>query len=332
MTTRRAPAPGGTAERSAPDLPDYAAVTPVRDEAEHLPLMVESMLAQTHPPLRWVIVDDGSRDATRSIAEAAAERVPWISVVGSEPAGDRARGAPVVRAFKRGLAEVGESYEFVTKLDADLFLPAHYFEWVARTFAHEPRAGIVGGRVLVHDGHEWGPERVGRHTVHGAVKSYRRSCLEAIGGLHASMGWDGIDEYAAKARDWRVMPLSELHVLHYARRGSKQAWWKARLEEGRGAHFMGYLPRFVLVRAAYRMAVEEPRIAGGLVLAAGFLKSLLTRAPRVDDPLAIEMVRREQRDRLRRLLRGGGVAPDIASDGGPSFWAQELARHDDAGT
>jgi poly-beta-1,6-N-acetyl-D-glucosamine synthase len=310
-------------------LPDYAVVTPVRDEASHLPLMIESMLAQTHQPVRWVIVDDGSRDATQAIARAAAERVPWITVVESEPSGERARGAPVVRAFKRGLAELDEPYEFVSKLDADLFLPAHYFEWVALTFAREARAGIVGGRVLVHDGREWQPERVGRHTVHGAVKSYRRCCLDAIGGLHASMGWDGIDEYAAKARGWRVMPLSELHVLHYAKRGSKQAWWRARLEEGQGAHFMGYLPRFVLFRAAYRMAVEEPRVVGGLVLAAGFLKGLVMRSPRVDDPLAIEMVRQEQRQRMRRLLQGAPVPPDVASGGGPSFWAQDLAARDE---
>ena len=309
-------------------LPDYAVVTPVRDEAEHLPLMIESMLAQTHGPSRWVIVDDGSSDGTGEIARAAVERTPWITVVGSKPGGERARGAPVVRAFERGRAEIAEQYEFVAKLDGDLFLPAHYFEWVARTFQREQRAGIVGGRVLVHDGREWRAEHVGRHTVHGAVKSYRRACLEDIGGLRASMGWDGIDEYGAKARGWRVLPLGELQVLHYARRGSKQAWWRARLEEGRGAHFMGYLARFVLVRAAYRMVVEEPRVAGGLVLALGFLKAALARAPRVDDPLAVEMVRREQRERMRRLLRGAGVPPDVPTAGGPSFWAQELARRD----
>jgi glycosyltransferase involved in cell wall biosynthesis len=310
-------------------LPDYAVISPVRDEAEHLPLMIESMLAQTHPPVRWVIVDDGSSDGTGEIARAAEERTPWITVVGSAPGGERARGAPVVRAFERGLAQLDEPHEFVSKLDGDLFLPAHYFEWVAQTFAHEPRAGIVGGRVVVHDGREWRPERVGRHTVHGANKSYRRACLEDIGGLRASMGWDGIDEYAAKARGWRVLPLSELQVLHYARRGSKQAWWRARLEEGRGAHFMGYLPRFVLFRAAYRMAVEEPRVVGGMVLAAGFLKALASGAPRVDDELAVEMVRQEQRERMRRLLRGGGVTPDAPSAGGPSFWAQEQARREE---
>lgn len=300
-------------------LPAYALVSPVKDEAEHLAMTIESVLAQSHRPVRWIIVDDGSEDATRRIATSYAEREPWISVVSTGGGGGRARGGRVVRAFERGRAELGEPHEFVVKLDGDLFLPSHYFAWVAETFAREPRAGVVGGRVLVHDGNEWVPERVGRHSVHGAIKAYRLACLEDMGGLRASMGWDGIDEYGARGRGWRVMPLSELQVLHYAQRGSKQRWWRARVEEGRGTYFQRYLPSFVLLRAAYRMAVERPRVIGGAFLLAGYLSAALRRAPVVDDAIAVQALRREQRGRLRRLA--GGAPVDRPAGGGPSFWA-----------
>ncbi len=304
-------------------LPAYAVVTPVKDEAAHLPLMIESMLAQTHPPAEWVIVDDGSTDGTREIAAAAAERAPWITATATGPdrGAARARGGAIVRAFDHGRSRIAADHEIVVKLDGDLFLPAHYFEWVAATFAREPRAGLVGGQVLVHDGEGWRPDSVGRHTVHGALKAYRRACLDQMGGLHASMGWDGIDEYGAKARGWKVMPLSELSVLHYARRGAKQRWWRSRMEEGRGVHFMGYLPAFVLVRAAYRMAVEQPALLGGLMLLAGYADARMRGAPIVDDQLAVAALRDEQRGRLRRLVRGGGVDPDRPAGGGPAFWA-----------
>jgi hypothetical protein len=170
---------------------------------------------------------------------------------------------------------------------------------------------LVPGR----GGHGWEPERIGSHTVHGAIKAYRVRTLEECGGLRPSMGWDGIDEYAAKARRWKVIPLPELPVRHHARRGSKQHWWRARLEEGRGAHYMGYLPSFAVARSGYRMLVERPPVLGGLALLAGWATASMRGAPRVDDPHAVAALRREQRARLRRLHAGAPVEPDQVDPG-----------------
>jgi biofilm PGA synthesis N-glycosyltransferase PgaC len=293
-------------------LPAYAVVTPVKDEAAHLACTAAAMVAQTHRPVEWVIVDDGSTDGTRELAESYHAREPWIRVVGSAADGERARGGRVVRAFEHGRAQIGSPHEIVAKVDGDIELPPDYFARVAGAFARDPRAGIVGGRVLVPGrGDSWIPERVGRHTVHGAIKAYRVTCLGDFGGLRASMGWDGIDEYGAKARGWKVIPLADLEAHHHARRGSKQRWWRARIEEGRGAHYMGYRPAFVLVRAGYRMLVERPPLLGGTALLAGWVGAWLRRAPRVDDPQAIAALRHEQGGRLRRLLKGGHVQADV---------------------
>jgi glycosyltransferase involved in cell wall biosynthesis len=298
-------------------LPAYVIVSPVRDEAEYLQRTIDSIVAQQHRPAEWVIVDDGSTDDTARIAATAAAQNDWIRVVTrrERATASRGRGKPIVEAFNEGLASVTAPHEFVVKMDGDLFVPPHYFDWVARTFERIPRAGIVGGFGLIPDGNEWIPDQLGRHNVAGYIKAYRRACLDEIGGLQASMGWDGIDEYSARARGWTTHPLTELVVLHYRRRGARQAWWRARWDEGAGNAFMGYLPSFVVLRAGYRALVERPPILSGIVLFAGWAWSRLTRRPQVPDVAAREELRREQRARLRRR---GGTAP--AAEQGPAFF------------
>jgi len=302
-------------------LPDYSVISPVKDEAQFLATTARSLISQTHRPTRWVIVDDGSTDETREIAEAFAREHDWISVIDSGKRQRRARGAPIVAAFNAGLATLEQRTELLVKMDGDLFLPSHYFEWVAETFARDERAGIVGGVVFIYDGSRWFPDPVSRHTVHGVAKTYRAACLDAIGGLRESMGWDGIDEHGARARGWQVRVLSELTILHYKQRGSRQKWYRARWEEGRGANYMGYHPAFVLIRAAYRMVVEPPPVVGGLALLAGYLQARLTRAQQIDDPAARASLRAEQEARMRGLLRGRRhVDSEPLPGGGPALW------------
>jgi len=290
-------------------LPTYAVVTPVRDEAEHFAQTAESMVAQTHRPLQWVVVDDGSTDGTREIAERYALRHHWIEVITADSQHERARGAPIVRAFQQGCDALNHRPEVVVKLDGDLFLPPHYFEWVAATFARDPRAGIVGGIALIPEDGRWVPERGNVLNVNGVAKAYRVTCLDDIGGLRPSMGWDGIDEYGARARGWNVRVLTELTLLHYRPRGSKQQPLKARWEEGRGNAYMGYLTSWLLVRAAYRSFVERPPILGGLALLAGYTWARIRRLPQIDDEAAVAELRAEQRARLKGLLRGRTKPP-----------------------
>jgi glycosyltransferase involved in cell wall biosynthesis len=303
-------------------LPTYAVVTPVRDEAEHFARTAESIVSQTHRPQQWVVVDDGSTDGTREVAERYAAEHDWIDVISAEGTHERARGAPIVRAFQRGCGVLREQPEVVVKLDGDLFLPPHYFEWVAGTFARDPRAGIVGGVALIPEDGRWVMERGNLLNVNGVAKAYRVACLEEIGGLRPSMGWDGIDEYGARAHGWHVRVLTELTMLHYRPRGSKQKPLAARWEEGRGNAFMGYLPSWLLVRATYRSLVEKPFIIGGVVLLAGYVWARLRRLPQIDDAAARDELRAEQRARLAGMFRGRGTAALEQSNGaGPAYWA-----------
>ena len=58
----------------------YCLITPCRDEASYGRRTLESVLRQSTPPTLWIIVDDGSKDATPRILAQYAARVPFIRV------------------------------------------------------------------------------------------------------------------------------------------------------------------------------------------------------------------------------------------------------------
>jgi glycosyltransferase involved in cell wall biosynthesis len=283
-------------------LPTYVVISPVRDEGEHLAQTAEALVSQTHRPSRWIIVDDASRDATVSVARRYADAHDWIEVLSLTRAGERRRGEPVVAAFDAGRGLLSEAAEITVKLDGHVVMPPAYFERIAEVFARRPAAGIVGGVVEVPTRHGWRRDRVSSRNVHGAIKAYRTRLLEEIG-LQLSLGWDGIDGFAARARGWEVCVLPDLRVRHLRRRGGAQPWYRARWEEGRGAWAIGYLPPFMVLRCAYRMVVEHPPALGGIVLGAGYVAAAVRQAPRVDDALAIRALREEQRERVRHPFR-----------------------------
>jgi GT2 family glycosyltransferase len=61
---------------------NYAVVSPVRNEADNLPRLIESIRAQTVQPVRWIIVDTGSDD--RTVQLAGATELPYAALVLSE--------------------------------------------------------------------------------------------------------------------------------------------------------------------------------------------------------------------------------------------------------
>jgi len=61
-------------------------------------------ISQTVPPSRWVIVNDGSTDATPSIVSGYVAKYDWIELLNLSPHRDRSFAAKVY-AFNAGLRE-----------------------------------------------------------------------------------------------------------------------------------------------------------------------------------------------------------------------------------
>jgi biofilm PGA synthesis N-glycosyltransferase PgaC len=271
----------------------YALVTPARNEENNLKRLARCLAAQTAPPERWLIVDNGSTDATVAVAWELERTLPWVSV--HEVPGTEAliRGAPVARAFQAGLDALGARYDVVVKLDADVSMERDYFERLLAAFEADPALGITSGSAF-EEGHDgvWRQQYGTAGSVWGASRAYRWECLEAVLPLDEHMGWDGIDRLKANMRGWRTGTLLSLPFQHHRKEGERDgARRKAWAAQGDCAHYMGYRLWYLVLRALHN-ARREP---AALAMIAGHVNAAVRRKPRCPDPAVRSYLRSEQR-------------------------------------
>jgi len=297
----------------------YLIISPVRNEAAYLQRTIDSVVAQTVRPAAWLIVDDGSTDATPDIAAKAAAQHPWIRLYRRTDRGERKLGGGVVEAFNDGLSQfdLGE-FDYVCKLDGDLELGPAYFERLLEKFQADPRLGTASGKcwLVTENGEEL--ERTSDEFSLGAAKFYRTKCFRQIGGFVREVMWDGIDCHRCRMLGWKAASFHDeaLRIRHLRRMGSShRSVYAGRLRWGRGQYFMGTYPLYALAIAVYRM-LERPWVIGGLLILAGYIGGYIRRAPRYEDEAFRRFLRSWQLGRLGLL---GRVLGQPATAGQPVF-------------
>jgi glycosyltransferase involved in cell wall biosynthesis len=302
-TTSQLPSPGGDR---------LVMVSPMRNEAKHLDLVVRAMAAQTRPPDEWIVVDDGSTDGTREILDRAALTMPFLRVVSAPefpmPEGaDRLSHAAAPRVFNYGLSLAGPC-AYVGKLDGDVELPPDYFQRLLSEFGADPRLGIAGGVVVEpHEG-EWRVHGAS-HLAHvrGALRLYSAECLSAVGGVREVLGWDGIDIVLAHKHGYRTQSFTDLVARHHRPTGTAQGALKGHLRWGRCQYIQGYPAYWVLARSV-KVGAAPPRVLSGFAYVAGYAQAAAKRVPRFDEDGYRAHLRGELRGRAAAKLRSPRTA------------------------
>jgi biofilm PGA synthesis N-glycosyltransferase PgaC len=269
----------------------YVVVTAARDEAPNLPRLAESLAAQTVLPAAWYIVENGSTDGTRAVAEGIASQHEWVHVL-SLPGTERAnRGAPIVRALQAGIAAVSEAPEILVNVDADISVDSPYFEQLLEKFDADPHLGIASGSAFELDDGVWKQRFVTGSTAWGASRAWRWACLQEVLPFEERVAWDGVDEFKANVRGWRTHAFEDLPFRHHRREGERDGIaFSTRKNEGATAYYLGYRPWYLVFRSLWH-ARRQP---AALAMIWGYLVAAVTRVPRSSDEASREYVRRQQ--------------------------------------
>lgn len=265
---------------------------------------LNSVIAQSILPDKWVIVDDGSTDKTPQILAEFAKQYDWISIVTRNDRGQRAVGPGVIDAFYAGYETINpDDYTFLCKLDLDLRLPPRYFEILMKRMSDNPRIATCSGKAYIEKKGQLIDERHGDETSLGMTKFYRVSCFKAIGGFVHEVMWDGIDCHCCRMKGWIACSWNEpeMRFIHLRPMGSsQQSIYTGRMRHGFGQYFMGTSLLFMVASAIYRIN-EKPYILGSLAILWGWIQSALHGKPRYNN---LEFRRFLRSYQMRALIVG----------------------------
>ncbi|MFC8200377.1 bifunctional polysaccharide deacetylase/glycosyltransferase family 2 protein [Streptomyces sp. NPDC057298] len=224
-------------------------IVPAYNEKECIANTLRSLAQSTHP-IEIIVVDDGSTDGTKEIAEALG--MPNVRVVRQENAGKPA-------ALNNGVRHA--SHDIVVMMDGDTVFEADTVRQLVQPFA-DPDVGAVAGNAKVgnrdtvigawqHIEYVMGFNLDRRMydllrcmpTIPGAIGAFRREAVLAVGGMSEDtlaedtditiamhrQGWRVV--YQEHARAWTEAPgsLKQLWSQRYRwSYGTMQALWKHR--------------------------------------------------------------------------------------------------------
>jgi poly-beta-1,6-N-acetyl-D-glucosamine synthase len=281
-------------------LPGYILITPARNEEAFIKNTLDSVVQQTYPPQKWVIVNDGSTDDTLGIVGPYATKYSWIELVNLPVRRDR-NFAAKVEAFNTGYERVKNiDFEVLGNLDADVSLEKDHFEFLLKRFNDDGRLGVAG-TVFREEGYNSETDSLeGQLHVSGGCQLFRRQCFDEIGGYFANRG-GGIDWIAvttARMKGWKTRSFREKSFFHHRHLSTaERSAFAAAFSYGEKDYYLGGHPVWELLRVVFRMA-NQPYLVQGIALGLGYGWAA---ARQVERPVSKELMRFHRCEQMRKL-------------------------------
>jgi len=291
---------GKVTTQESQSLPRYVLITPARNEEDFIEKTLESMIQQTAPPIRWVIVDDGSSDRTAEIVERYAKSYPWIELV-RHPQRKERNFAGKVNAFNEGFKRIQNlQFAFVGNLDADISFGPDHFEYLLKKLQGDKALGVVSTAYTQDDWDSTKDSFEGQVSAAGACQLFRYGCFVDIGGYSASPagGIDWIAVTTARMRGWKTRNYPERRFHHHRTMGTaNRSEVGAAFAFGAKDYLLGGSPVWEVLRSAYRMT-QRPIVIGGVALFLGYCWSAFRR---VERPVSSEFMRFHRQEQMKKL-------------------------------
>jgi len=255
---------------------DFVIIIPAKDEEKSIADTLNSVVNQTLQPTVCMVVDDGSEDKTPEIVKEFDDKYPNIRYHRNvKPKDGYSLGGHVVKVFNIGvsvLQEEGVQFKHAIKMDADITFENDTLEKLFSKI-NTVKLGIFSGTPYYMHNEKKILDLSPEWHAHGQFKVYNMQCLDEIGGIPLSLGWDTADNVKAMARGWRTCAYRDIFYKMHRKVGGKSSLKKGRINHGIGAYLLGYNYMYFKMRVLHDM-LRPPVLMGAVYMFYGYWKSV----------------------------------------------------------
>jgi glycosyltransferase involved in cell wall biosynthesis len=253
-------------------------IIPAYNEEENIGETLHSLINQSIPVHKIIIINDNSTDGTQKIIDSFTTK--FSNIVSKEliSSNKHLPGSKVINAFYKGFDLVDKSYDIICKIDADLIFPLNYFEKIIELFKEDANIGMAGGFCYIKKNNNWILESLtNKDHIRGALKAYRKKCFTDIGGLKNTMGWDTVDELLARYHGWSIATDENLKVKHLKPTGANYSR-EAKHRQAEAFYKMRYGLLLFLI-ATIKLALKKKNFYFFINTCIGYLKASINKVP-----------------------------------------------------
>ena len=282
---------------------NFIIITPSYEEQNYIDFPLQSVISQTAKPVKWIIVDDGSKDKTAEIIQSYTKEHDFIEYYYRQKTAGQAYFSSNVYALMEGWSRVKDlDFEYLAILDSDITLPEDYYERIIAEFEKDPKLGVASGIYENLIDGKLHPVINDRRSTPKAIQVFRKEVFEQIGG-YLPLQYGGEDTAAcvmARMHGWKVWSFPDIKVIHHrpTGTGNTSSLLKSKYNLGLNEYFIGSHWLFVLIKCFKRAFREKPFIIGGISRFFGFIAGRFKVEKRIVSNDFIKFFRKEQLSRI----------------------------------
>jgi glycosyltransferase involved in cell wall biosynthesis len=259
-----------------------AIVTPVKNEIENLPGLIESIENQSIPMFLWVIIENDSDDGSREFLEGMSKpsnvanfQLHHISFTSKEYDIGFKYSSVIQFGFTTIKSlDLYDDIDFIGILDSDSFPEKDYFAKLADALDQNPKMGLTSGVLHFRAGKK---DSFLKNHVRGSGRIWSKACFEVAGDYYG-FSPDSTTLSKAKILGWDPKVIRD--AVFYSRPATN----RVNMEFSGKSSYYRHVPfYYVLFVSFFYLLTGKFRNSSGYIR--GYLKSYLSKAKRLEDPL-----------------------------------------------